>query len=100
MHKDGDKNLSMFKLLINMKSIMKFKSHNLEDLHIPKNFQICIFLLISVLVFHVNNDGEPSSFEEARESENVDKWRKTMDKEMKALQKSETWEHVDLPPRR
>ena len=48
----------------------------------------------------LTRDCEPSSFQEAREFENVDKWRRVVDKEMKTLHRNETWELVDIPPRR
>ena len=53
------------------------------------NFQSSFSLL--------SHDGEPSSFQKARESRNVDKWKKSMDEEMNALQKNQTCELVDLP---
>ena len=48
----------------------------------------------------LTNDGEHSSFQEAKEYENVYKWKKGMDEEMKSLNKNKTWEIVDVPPRR
>ena len=42
------------------------------------------------------DNGEPSSFHEARESEIEDKSMKSMDEVMKGLHKNERWELVDL----
>jgi len=40
---------------------------------------------------------DPQSYKEAMHSENVEKWKEAMSKEMSSLQKNETWKLVELP---
>ena len=44
-----------------------------------------------------DKDQEPRSFQEAKESEEAEKWAKAMDEELSALQRNEVWELVRAP---
>lgn len=44
---------------------------------------------------HVSSDNEPSSYEQAKESE---EWQLAMKQELEALERNGTWKITDLPP--
>ena len=51
--------------------------------------------MVSFALF--TNGKTPSTFEEAIQSADSDKWLATMAKEMESLKKNQTWELVELP---
>ncbi|CAI7801284.1 unnamed protein product [Closterium sp. NIES-53] len=48
----------------------------------------------------VEMPGEPATLKEALESSNSEEWKKTMESELKSIEKNGTWELVELPERR
>ncbi|CAI7834636.1 unnamed protein product [Closterium sp. NIES-53] len=45
----------------------------------------------------VEMPGEPATLKEALESSDAEKWKKTMESELKSIEENDTWELVELP---
>ena len=48
----------------------------------------------------LTDEGEPESFDEALQVEDLIKWEQDIDNEMRSLEKNDTWVLTELPSRR
>ena len=57
-------------------------------------------MVVDVAYYLLTKDGEPSNYQEAINSPDSSLWMTTMQEEVEALHKNQTWELMPLPPRR